>query len=365
MAEKTTKVKFSHTNQKKVDKFFKKDAKVEDNSSSDEEVDSEAGPEPESHFDGNHSDISSFYDLVEPIGTVVGPIGKFVLGDQTFPIHPAVAAFGKRRTGKSYSFRWWMYKCFRHIPFGVVFTNTTINGFWSKYVPDWLVFQGLPKHQMDVLVKRQKTAIAKWKKEHPKETAENSDAYKNAPELAAFCVFDDVISDRVAMQWNEVIASFFVEGRHLCISVFITSQHVKGIGPLLRGNMDVVLLQPIFQREARMVLADLYGGFMDRPDFLKLMNQVVRSENLEGSTPKNPKLYVRTMVVNDFENSPDPQLKFKWSEAENPDDIEPGWRLCDDKYWKVQDNRIAMGPAPEERDPVSQLNDITGGRFQK
>ena len=113
---------------------------------------------------------------------------------------------------------------------------------------------------MQRLVERQKKLIADWKEKHPKECAENPDAYKEADELRAFVIFDDVISDKVAMQWNEFINSFFVEGRHLCISVFITTQHVKGIGPMLRGNLDVAILQPIFQHEARMTLADLYAG---------------------------------------------------------------------------------------------------------
>lgn len=29
---------------------------------------------------------------------------------------------------------------------------------------------------------------------------------------------------------------------------------------MLRGNLDVAILQPIFQHEARMTLADLYAG---------------------------------------------------------------------------------------------------------
>lgn len=62
------------------------------------------------------------------------------------------------------------------------------------------------------------------------------------------------------MLWNTQLNSFFVEGRHLCISVFITSQHVKGIGPMIRGNMDLVVLQPIFQIESRQVLHGLYAG---------------------------------------------------------------------------------------------------------
>lgn len=38
------------------------------------------------------------------------------------------------------------------------------------------------------------------------------------------------------MMWNTNINSLFVEGRHLLITVLITTQHVKGVGPLIRGK---------------------------------------------------------------------------------------------------------------------------------
>lgn len=308
-----------------------------------------------------HSDPGMYvgpFAIVDPIDTCLGPIGKFNLDEDVLPRHAAIGAFGKRRTGKTFWGRWLFYNSLRHIPFGVVFTNTTINGFWQKYVPRRYVFQGLPKFQMDRLIARQKRLIAQWKKDHPEETAKNPDAYKEAPELAAFCIFDDVIADRVAMQWSEDIATFFVEGRHLCVTVFITTQHVKGIGPMLRKNLDIVNIQPMFEREARTYLADQYGGFIDRNLFLKFMSEVVKDENLPGSTPQNPKKYVRTLVINDFENTTDPQIKFHYGESENPDDIEPNWRLCDDVYWKLQEEEPEFRPKGEPLDVVDYLDSV-------
>ena len=124
--------------------------------------------------------------------------------------------------------------------------------------------------------------------------------------------------------------------------------------------MDVVCLQPIFQREARMVLADLYGGWMDRNEFIQLMDEIVMDENLEGSTPKDPKKFVRTMIINDFENTHDPQIKFHWGAAEIPDVIEPGWRLCAPEYWKEQDNNLGNKGRVQERDIDDLLDEVRG-----
>ena len=359
--------KYHKTTQKAVNKFFKK--KHEDSESEEDGSESESESDDETDYkqvEKKTRPTGPYFDIINPINTIAGPIGEFQCIYENFPVHAAVALFGKRRTGKSYTLRWWMYNCFRHIPFGCVFTNTTINGFWQKYVPSWLVCQGLEMHRMNALIQRQKKLIAAWKKEHPEECEKNPDAYKEAPELAAFCILDDVIADRVAMQWNKEINTFFVEGRHLCITVFITTQHVKGVGPMIRGNMDIVCFQPIFQREARMTLADLYGGFMDRQEFITLMDQIVMNEHEEGSTPRDPKMIVQTMVCNDFDNCHDPQVKFKYARAENPDDIEPGWHLCADEYWKQQENDLGgSGKGSEKMDPCDMLEQEFGCSMDK
>ena len=220
-------------------------------------------------------------------------------------------------------------------------------------MPPKFVFQGLPEHRLNALMERQKKLIKKFRKEHPDKDP------KDEPSLQAFVILDDVVADKVAMMWNTNINSLFVEGRHLLITVLITTQHVKGVGPLIRGNMDLVVLQPIFAREARHTLADLYGGYMDRNDFFALMDDVVLDENLPGSTPQEPKKHVRTMIVNDFENTTDPLIKFKYLESEDPGDF----HLCHPDYWKesvedLMDKMGGSGHAETSQDIIDELDEV-------
>jgi len=274
--------------------------------------------------------IPPAFAVVNPIPSIFGPVGEFVMKPESFPMHPSVVDFGKRRTGKSFTFRWILYNCFRDIPFGVVLTNTSFNGFWQKHFPARFVYQGLREDIMEGLMTRQKKAITKWEKENPGKD------YKMEPSLRVLIVLDDVIADKVAMLWNKNINTFFVEGRHLCISVFITSQHVKGIGPMMRGNMDIVILQPIFQTEARRVLHDLYGGWTDYHEFEQFLNEVVLDEELPDSTAQVPHKRVRSLVINDYQNTTNPQMKFRWMEADDPGDF----RLLHPLYWKEVDNNF-------------------------
>lgn len=175
---------YRHTNQKSIDRFMKggKGAKPKEESDDEETMEQE-------HFEGE-AKLEGLFAVVDPIPTVVGPIGRFQLSEETFPTHPAVIAFGKRRTGKTFTFRWLMYNCFRQIPFGIVLSNTAQNGFWQQYVPSNYVYKGLDMGVVNTLIKRQEKLTNEFKKAHPDLPA---DAYKNEPSIAAFIVLGKYI----------------------------------------------------------------------------------------------------------------------------------------------------------------------------
>jgi len=231
--------KYSKVTKKEHSKFFKKDEKKEKEDTEEpvqhEELEEVLHPNEAflNHLEENLAEIvalGGLYSLVDEIDTIVGPIGRFPMVTENFPLHPSLCLFGQRRTGKTYTLRYIMYHCFRHIPFGIVLSQTTENGFWQKYVPERFVVQDLRNDWMDALLARQTKLIKAWKKEHKAEVEKDPDCYKKVPELAAFIILDDVISDRVAVLWNKDLIKFFVNGRHYCISVFITTQYPKGVG---------------------------------------------------------------------------------------------------------------------------------------
>lgn len=123
------------------------------------------------------------FAVVEPIDTVVGPIGKFIMEPDNFPTNPSVILFGKRRTGKTFTLRDIMYHCFRDIPFGICMSGTSYNGFWQEYMPSSLVFQGLRQDMMQKIIERQKRMMKRFQREHPDKD------YKSEPSLRAFIIF--------------------------------------------------------------------------------------------------------------------------------------------------------------------------------
>lgn len=116
-------------------------------------------------------------------------------------------------------------------------------------------------------------------------------------------------------------------------------------------------MQPMFDMEARDVVHKLYGGHWSRDDFNALMDSVVIDEDLPGSTPQEPKKHVRTLVIQTYCNTIDPQKRFKWWEAEDPGEF----RLCADVYWKEQDNDLGTSTKPSkmQTDPIEELDQVS------
>jgi hypothetical protein len=129
--------------------------------------------------------LTGVFRIEHPINTCLGPIGQFIMEPDALPKHPSILFYGKRRTGKSYSARWILYKCFSDYPFGICCSGTSYNGFWQQYIPDNLVFQGLDDRALTVLIKRQTELIKQWRKDHPNQAG---DAYKDDPALRAFVI---------------------------------------------------------------------------------------------------------------------------------------------------------------------------------
>jgi len=257
--------------------------------------------------------------------TALGDIHEWACVPENLPNHPSMAFFGKRRTGKSTTITNIAYHCCQHIPFGIVMSDTAYCGYWDKLVPKKYIVQGLRQDVLDWLIHRQKKAIAKYGVKDPR--------------VRAFIILDDVIADQKTIRWSADLASFFVQGRHLAITVFIASQYAKGIGPMVRGNCDYVFLQPIFNESQRRVLHDMEAGFLKFDEFAALMDEVICEELLEGNCPQDPKKNVRILVCAAFQNNGDVQSKF-FHFSPIPIDQLPPFRLCHPKYWVDNDKPV-------------------------
>lgn len=126
---------------------------------------------------------------------------------------------------------------------------------------------------------------------------------------------------------------------------------------MVRGNLDVAVLQPDFRISSREILHGMFGGVIPRDAFYRFMDEVVIDRNLPGSTPQEPEKEVRSLIVRDFENTTESQIKYAWFKA-----IDPGeFKMLHPAYWK-DDNGLPSGPGRSR--PLDVCDELDSVRRQ-
>lgn len=301
-------------------------------------------------------------ELISDTGIHLGPATINAMGveihewlpvEDNIPEHPSLAFFGKRRTGKSTTIMNLCYHCFQHIPFVMVMSNTAFAGYWEQYIPKQFIFQGMRGDILDELVARQKRLIKQFGKENPV--------------TFAMIIMDDIIADQKAIRWTPSLQSFFVEGRHLNITILIATQNVKGVGPMIRRNLDYAFVQPMRALPEIDALYELFGSMHieNKKEWKHFLKEVVHVEVLPGSTAAKPKKSVRPMVVANFEDAEDATGQFFWWVPVYTGDL-PAFRLAHRVYWDqpAPPTMSQSNPSKNRPDPVSVLDELDYGLNQ-
>lgn len=232
-----------------------------------------------------------------------------------------VAMFGRRRLGKTFGARWLCYQLRHRFPLVIVITNTTINGFWERYVPKDFIFT-VP--EMDEVFKklydRQEFILT-----HPQ--------YKIDPRV--LLILDDVLEDQMILQYSKYLKASFTDGRHYKISIMILLQYAKGITPVLRGNADIAIIYRQFQKMQRESLVE---DFLDvLPTKIMAFAMLDKFTKCKGDPAfDKPEDIVRqALCVCPSTLSIAPENLCRTYNAKNPDKIDPKWKLGIDIFYQA------------------------------
>jgi hypothetical protein len=140
---------------------------------------------------------------------------------------------GRRASGKSTALKHLCYRLRAHFPTVVVISPTAAeNGFFHGWVPPELIYPAYSEVLVDSLIHRNRRLIA--------ENAVLAPAQRISPRL--LLILDDCITQREASH-SRALESIFVLGRHVQISVIMTTQHAaaqNAVPPIIRVNTDFV-----------------------------------------------------------------------------------------------------------------------------
>jgi len=248
-------------------------------------------------------------------------VEKDVLDDFT------VVVIGRRRSGKSFFARWFMYHLRHRFPCGIVITGTKLNRFWTKYVPDKFVYDIEEINEVLPRVYRRQELI------------------KNNPQLGIdprfFIILDDVMSDKYRVRFSVMLSKAFTDGRHYGVFTLITCQDPFGIGPDLRENADLVVTFRQNQESRKEAISLNYlDAITDKHKRLEFLWNTTRKidpntgqaldwkittdEEQENAIP-------RALVINQAKNTEDFTQVFKTVIANEPEDF----ILGSEDFWKA------------------------------
>lgn len=257
---------------------------------------------------GNHYTDSGRPRYLDP---ALVPIREFNPPEDT-PKDPSFIAYGKRRTGKTFLARWWMWYFRNYYDQVYVYSDTLVNGFWQQYIPPKACIPGWNEEHAKGLI-----AFNEWAVLHPEEAARKGYSAKTLTWL------DDVISNTDLRQAGDdgSYASLYVQGRHNQMSVGTNTQKATALPPKVRDNIDLVF---VLRQESGTEMERLWKEHMSRLNrrtAFELMEMWTRTENYKQPNEQRWCLVIDTDPCKSYNE------RFMYAKAFDPGPFKMGSKI--------------------------------------
>lgn len=209
---------------------------------------------------------------------------------------------GKRRTGKSFGERCYLWERRKDINEVYVFTKTKHNGWYQKFLPNEFIYD-----HWDHMVCRKVINRGIALKEHGID-----------PRIVV--LGDDLISDKTVRHADE-IDELFTAGRHAGVEVHFITQKYKATPPQTRINADVLVIFTMFNAKEKLAVAE---------ECMSHMNKQTAYELIDMYT--DPNLHT-ALVIETWRNSTNPEEYLKVWQAYDPK-VKPE-QIGSKEYWQA------------------------------
>lgn len=220
---------------------------------------------------------------------------------------------GKRRTGKSFAERWYLHQRGNAVKEVYVFSKTTENGWYQKFLPPAFVFKGWQPDIAEAILERGKTKV--------KSGVDKSD-------VGIVVIGDDLISDH-GMRFDEILDELYTAGRHSGVEAHWMTQKYKALPPQTRVNADIMVIFTIINGMERKAIVE---------EYLTEMNRQTATELLDMYT--DPTEHT-ALIIEAWRNSHDPEEYLKVLKADDPH-INPG-DIGTVEYWEEGEKDLGGG----------------------
>lgn len=173
-------------------------------------------------------------------------------------IDSCVTLVAKRKSGKSYLLRH-IVKHYAH-NYSKIFVccpTEELRPFYSSFIPQNCIYDTYTEEWGEELLIRLKDAN--------KGTAEKD-------MKRVLLILDDLVSD-FDFHNSKSIETIYSRGRHLGITMVLTTQYLKNVSPLIRSNSDVIMVGQQNKASVSLLCEDFLSGDITKPEFIKLYNK--------------------------------------------------------------------------------------------
>jgi hypothetical protein len=165
----------------------------------------------------------------------------------------------KRNSGKSQLLRW-MVQVERDA-FDKVFCicpTESINHFYKDFVDRDCIFDGWDDEWAEQLIATL--------------TKVNGGGKPRSEHKKVLLILNDIIAD-ANLHSSPTIKKLYARGRHLSISLVVTTQHLTAVSPLMRTNSDFIAIGQLNRASINILVDEFMSGDIDKADFIKMYNK--------------------------------------------------------------------------------------------
>ena len=174
-------------------------------------------------------------------------------------VNCCIGLFARRNSGKSILLRYLLSN--EKNAFDKVFCicpTESINHFYSGLIPDECIFDKYDDAWVGKLIEKL------------------TEQHKQNKKTNCLLVLDDCISDASRFQNSPNLEKVLTRGRHIGLGVMITTQHVTGIPPIVRNNLDWIFCGQMNRHSVEILSDEFLAGDLDKNEFIKLYNKSTR-----------------------------------------------------------------------------------------
>jgi hypothetical protein len=172
-------------------------------------------------------------------------------------VNKTVTLVAKRNSGKSFLLKWLVEEHkedFKKI--FVICPTESVNGFYQRngFISPECIFDDYNEEWVDSLIEKMSRANA----------GKTSDKAKHV-----LLILDDLVAD-INFHNSPSLKKLFVRGRHVFISVIITSQHLNSIPPVARTNSDYVCVGQLNKAGLDILCEEYITAGLSKDQFVKI-----------------------------------------------------------------------------------------------